>query len=192
MVGVKAKSKPSKRDAILDAMMDVVVERGFHDAPMSLIAERSGASAGVIYHYFASKEEIIEALYRRVHAVKSASLLAGYSPEMEVREAFLQVWMNAYRFYRKHAREMRFLEQYRSAGFTCRPAADAAEDGEQELRRRFQTQAKGGVLRDWPLEVLEEMTMGLVEALARLPRRLSPRVLREVAEQVWAAVRAPE
>ena len=54
-----AKTKPSKRDAILDAMLDIVVERGFHDAPMSLVAQRSGASAGVIYHYFASKEDII-------------------------------------------------------------------------------------------------------------------------------------
>jgi hypothetical protein len=37
--------KPSKRDAILDAMLDIVVESGFHDAPMSLTAQSSGASA---------------------------------------------------------------------------------------------------------------------------------------------------
>jgi len=44
-------------------MHDIVVERGFHDALMSLIAQRSGASARVIYYYFSSKEEIIHALY---------------------------------------------------------------------------------------------------------------------------------
>jgi hypothetical protein len=27
-----SKTKPSKRDAILDAMLDIMVERGFHDA----------------------------------------------------------------------------------------------------------------------------------------------------------------
>jgi hypothetical protein len=31
-----SKTKPSKRDVILDARLDVVVERGFHEAPMSL------------------------------------------------------------------------------------------------------------------------------------------------------------
>lgn len=41
---MRSANKPGKREAILDAMLDVVVERGFHDAPMSLIAERSGAS----------------------------------------------------------------------------------------------------------------------------------------------------
>jgi AcrR family transcriptional regulator len=65
MKGVRSKAKPNKRDAILNAMLDVVVERGFHEAPMSLIEKRSGASAGVIYHHFASKEEIIQALYER-------------------------------------------------------------------------------------------------------------------------------
>ncbi len=95
------KVKPSKRDAILEAMLDVVVERGFHEAPMSLISERSGASAGVIYHHFASKEEIIQALYERVRALKRTSLLEGYSPAMDAKEAFILASVNAYNFYRK-------------------------------------------------------------------------------------------
>jgi AcrR family transcriptional regulator len=48
---MESKTKPSKRDAILDAMLDVVVERGFHEAPMSLIGERSNTSAGLSYHF---------------------------------------------------------------------------------------------------------------------------------------------
>src|ERR1700761_2566921 len=112
-------TRPSKRDAILDAMLDLVVERGFHDAPMSLLSQRSGASAGVIYHYFASKEEIIQALYDRIRALKRASILAGYSPEQTPRDAFIQGCLNTYTFYRKHKREMRFYEQYAHAGFTC-------------------------------------------------------------------------
>src|ERR1700743_3247123 len=83
------KTKTSKRDAILDAMLDIVVERGFHDAPMSLLARRSGASAGVIYHYFASKEAIIQALYERINTLKRRSILEGISPDGEPREAFV-------------------------------------------------------------------------------------------------------
>src|ERR1019366_10204574 len=63
MNSVRSKVKPTKREAILDATLDVVVERGFHEAPMSLISERSGASRGVIYAHFESKEEIVQALH---------------------------------------------------------------------------------------------------------------------------------
>jgi len=43
--------KKDKEEAILEAMLDLVGEHGFHNAPMSLLAKRSGASVDVIYHY---------------------------------------------------------------------------------------------------------------------------------------------
>ena len=71
--------KPSKRDATLNAMLALLVERGFYDSPMSLLAERS-ASTGVIYHYFASKEEIIQAplqAHTRTSMASSTKCLTG-------------------------------------------------------------------------------------------------------------------
>lgn len=190
MEDVRSKAKLNKRDAILDAMLDVVVEQGFHDAPMSLIAKRSGASAGVIYHYFASKEEIIQALYLQVRMLKRTSLLEGYSPEMDAKEAFVHVWMNGYHFYRKHMREMRFLKQYEIACFASPPEKNARSDKERtEFERRFTSRSKGGVLNDLPAEVIYELTFGVVERLASQPRKLSSEVLRNVAEKVWEAVR---
>jgi len=193
MKSVRSKAKPNKRDAILNAMLDVVVERGFHEAPMSLIEERSGASAGVIYHHFASKEEIIQALYERVRALKRASLLEGYSPDMDAKDALVHVWMNTYHFYRKHLRELRFLDQYESAGFVCRPDKNSKHDKERsEFERRFRSRSKGGVLNELPPEVLREMTLGLAARLAKQPRKLAAGVLRNVAEKVWESVRGTD
>jgi len=187
---VPAKPKPTKRDAILDAMLDVVVEGGFHDAPMSVISKRAGASAGVIYHHFASKQEIIEALYQRTYAVKLEGLLAGYSPQMDAKEAFIHVWVNWYNFYRKHPRELRFLEQYRIAGFACPTDHAPFDERTAAFERRFSGRSKGGVLDDLPREVLEEMTIGLVERLARQPKKISAKILRDIAEKIWESVRA--
>jgi TetR/AcrR family transcriptional regulator, repressor of fatR-cypB operon len=193
MERMTAKPKPNKRDAILNAMLDVVAERGFHEAPMSLIAERSGASAGVIYHHFASKEAIIQALYERVSELKRTKLLAGYSPDMDAKEAFILAWTNWYNFYRKHPREMRFLHQYETAGFVCRPEKAPYHDQQAiEFQRRFRSQSTGGVLNDLPAEVIQELTFGVVERLARQPRKLAPGTLRTVAEKMWEAVKAED
>jgi len=60
-------NRPSdKRGAILDAALHLIAERGFHNTPVSKIAEVSGVSAGIIYHYFDSKDELIQELYREV------------------------------------------------------------------------------------------------------------------------------
>jgi AcrR family transcriptional regulator len=187
-----AAPKPPKRDAILNAMLDIVVERGFHDAPMSLVAERSGASAGVIYHYFRSKEEIIQALHIRIIALKRATLLTGYSPQMDNKAAFIHLGLNAYSFYHQHQREMRFLEQYASAGFVPTPEDNLQDADLKAFQRRFSSRKKGGILNDWPPEVLQEMTLGLIERLARQPRKLSPAVLREVTEKLWLIAKASD
>ena len=182
--------KPSKRDAILNAMLALVVERGFHDAPMSLLVERSGASTGVIYHYFASKEEIIQALYQRIRDLKVEALLGDLSPEQDPQEGFVQACLNLYKFYRKHKTEMRFYEQCEHAGFDCQ--ADVTRENERvaTFARRFCSKSRGGVLKDWPADVLEELTLGQVSRLASQQRKLSDSVLREIASGMWLMVAA--
>lgn len=187
-----ATTKPSKRDAILDAMLDIVVERGFHDAPMSLVAHRSGASAGVIYHYFSGKEAIIQALYERVRALKRASILAGFTPEQDPRDSFIQGCLNTYAFYRKHKREMRFYEQYTHAGFPCVPETAETDERAAAFARRFSSKSKGGVLNEWPPEILNELTLNLVVRLAGQPRKLPEPLLREIADSIWQVVKAKD
>jgi AcrR family transcriptional regulator len=182
--------KRDKREAILEAMLDLIVERGFHNAPMSVLAQRSGASPGVIYHYFPSKEELIQALYQRVVSIKHEALFEGYSDAMSPREALLQVWLNAYRFFRNHRRETRFLDQYLNSPY-CHSAADGAQPANPTTARilkLLQPKSKGGILKDLPPEAIESLTLGLAADLAKASRSFSLATLRKIAETVWSAI----
>ncbi|MEA2260069.1 MAG: hypothetical protein QOJ51_2894, partial [Acidobacteriaceae bacterium] len=119
--------KRDKREAILKAMLDLVVERGFHNAPMSVLAKRSHASPGVIYHYFSSKDDLLRAVYERVASIKHEVFFEGVSADESPREAFLRVWLNAYRFYRSHRKETRFLDLYLNSS-DCGAGAEAAAE----------------------------------------------------------------
>ncbi|MBN9617177.1 MAG: hypothetical protein BGO25_03075 [Acidobacteriales bacterium 59-55] len=55
-----------RKDQILNTAEDVFAERGFDEARMDDIAERSGLSKGAIYWYFKKKDDIIAALLDRV------------------------------------------------------------------------------------------------------------------------------
>jgi TetR/AcrR family transcriptional regulator, fatty acid metabolism regulator protein len=44
---------------ILDAAIDVIAEKGFHNSRVSDIAERAGVADGTVYLYFKSKEQIL-------------------------------------------------------------------------------------------------------------------------------------
>lgn len=183
--------KGDKKEAILETMLDLVAERGFHDAPMSLLAKRSGASPGVIYHYFPSKDALIEAVYLRVKAVKREALLRGYSQGMTPREGFIKLAQNTYRFYRKHLREVRFLGQFESSPYwlACGnheddPAVEAA------ILSWFRPRKKGGVLKDLPQEAIDSLTIGLAARLAQAPKEFPAATIRKIAEAVWTALAA--
>ena len=53
-----------KREAILAAATELFVERGFHGTTVPEIAERAGVGAGTIYRHFASKEAVVNELFR--------------------------------------------------------------------------------------------------------------------------------
>ena len=52
-----------KRRLILDAAMRVFARQGFHACRVSDVADEAGVAYGLVYHYFDSKEEILDTLF---------------------------------------------------------------------------------------------------------------------------------
>ena len=52
-----------KRRLILDAAVRVFARRGFHHCRVSDVADEAGVAYGLVYHYFSSKEEILNTLF---------------------------------------------------------------------------------------------------------------------------------
>jgi TetR/AcrR family fatty acid metabolism transcriptional regulator len=52
-----------KRRVILDAAVRVFAKRGFHHCRVSDVADEAGVAYGLVYHYFRSKEEILNTLF---------------------------------------------------------------------------------------------------------------------------------
>jgi TetR/AcrR family transcriptional regulator, fatty acid metabolism regulator protein len=52
-----------KRRLILDAAIRVFARKGFHHCRVSDVADEAGVAYGLVYHYFDSKEEILNTLF---------------------------------------------------------------------------------------------------------------------------------
>ena len=57
------KSAVDKRRLILDAAVRVFARQGFHSCRVSDIADEAGVAYGLVYHYFASKDEVLDTLF---------------------------------------------------------------------------------------------------------------------------------
>jgi TetR/AcrR family transcriptional regulator, fatty acid metabolism regulator protein len=58
-----SKATPDKRRVILDAAVRVFARQGFHACRVSDIADEAGVAYGLVYHYFASKDEVLDTLF---------------------------------------------------------------------------------------------------------------------------------
>ncbi len=66
MPKISDERKLERSQQILDAARRCFIDKGFHRASMSDVIRESGLSAGAVYSYYSSKEELIAAVARSI------------------------------------------------------------------------------------------------------------------------------
>jgi TetR/AcrR family transcriptional regulator, repressor of fatR-cypB operon len=182
-------SRQRQKAMILEAMLDEVLDRGLHNAPLSRVASRFGRSASVIYKYFPTKDELIHALYDRVQGTKNDVLVEGVIQEMSKREAFMQVWKNCYRFSSTYPREAKFLEQYENSQLL--DSAPINSQSHQNFLSLISSLHSGGGdarIINLPLDVVYSLTFSIAANLAKSGVLLEKDSLEKIADVCWSAI----
>lgn len=167
----------SRREELLSAAVRVFAEKGYHACRVSDIAREAGASHGLVYHYFASKDEVLETIFREnwgVVATAIAQIAEAEDSSAEKLRRIAAVTLHAWRrdpgvvrvIVREIARSPQLQE--RLGAFTQafdaleRVIAEGQARGELDrgLDPRFATYAVWGmldeVLTGWVLERLPD------------------------------------
>jgi len=79
------------RALILETALEIFRERGYEETTMRALAERAGVSLGNAYHYFRSKEQLIQAFYGRTHEEHLAQCRDMLGAERDLRARLLEV-----------------------------------------------------------------------------------------------------
>ena len=104
-----------KRRRILDAALAAFAERGYHGVAVPEVATAAKVSTGTMYHYFASKEILVNEVYRDAKTRLKAALLDGL-PELDPYRIddgqawFGELWRRLGAFARAEPEAFRFLE----------------------------------------------------------------------------------
>lgn len=208
-------NKGDKREAILQAALELIAEHGLQHTPMSLISKRSGASAGIIYHYFESKDDLLMSLYYRIKGEMNYAIGAVDDPQQPLAKRFQLFWLSLFHYCLAHPQAMLFLEQYESMPSAkqqeverqenAKTIYDALDDIHSQVLLRGEIPSDGqafhglvedlrrqDLLKDLPSEVVIEFTFGVALRLARQVSagltNLDESVLKECAGACWDAI----
>ena len=98
-MAARADRQADRRRQILAAAVKVFADKGFHASRVGDIAEEAGIAYGLVYHYYESKEDLLETIFRttwtemlaRIGEVEEAGVPAAEAVR-QVTALLLRTW----------------------------------------------------------------------------------------------------
>lgn len=182
-----------KREAILQAALELFVERGFHGTAVPEVAERAGVGAGTIYRYFASKEALVNELYQRQKSLLTARVLRDFPLGASAREQFGTMWRRLAAYAKDEPLGFAFLELHNHQSYldaeSKRIEERITEFGMEFIR---QAQRRGDIRPVDPMllvGIVMGAFIGLVRRAAECGLVLDDAAWNTAEQCVWEAIR---
>jgi AcrR family transcriptional regulator len=178
-----------KRRQILDAALVLFAERGYHGTAVPLVASAAGVGTGTIYHYFASKEELVNAVFRDAKERLRKTLFDGLDTTRESHALFLDVWNRLGRFAKSEPLCFRFLEMQDHIPYL--------DEESMALERKVLVPlwVAGSAIvgrRELPTEIMMALVWGALVGLIKSERlgylSLTDEALAKAGEACWAGI----
>lgn len=109
----------TKKDAILNAALELLVEKGVHNTPMSQIAKAAGTGMGTIYNYFPNKDILINEIYLGIKKQEESLFLAA-DADGPIKTRFENYMTVLIDFFMDHPVYFNFLQQLEASPIITR------------------------------------------------------------------------
>jgi AcrR family transcriptional regulator len=186
------KKQLSNRDKVMQTALQMVANGGFHASPMAELASVSGVAVGTIYHHFASKEDLMIALYLNASKNMSKALEATATSKLSPSKKVELMFLDLHAHLTKNALEFSFLDQFQSSPFAGHDAVESLF--EKNIMDVFKEGSKAGKMKKLSPDVLAEYFYNAVATAVRMQlttqrKKVSKKDAATFAEMAWNAIK---
>lgn len=180
--------------AVLETTLRLISEKDLQATSMALISKESGVSTGSIYHYFQSKEDIINELYKGIVNFHGEVVLKGFYTNESIQERFQRVWGNVIRFTMQYPQGFQFIEQYSFSPYIDDAAKQEAYKGSWcgPLAKLYTEAIEQQLFIDLEPKLMVQMNFGsvvyLIKAYLQNNVDLTDEMIQKVIRSCWNAV----
>lgn len=148
----------NKRERILLAARRLFVNQGFHSTPTSAIAREASVANGTLFHYFNTKEELINTLYKETKKSFFNITTAGVENEKNIKRKVRLLWYNTVKWALNRPQDFLFIQQYSNSPFISHLTQ---EDISEHIGFYYDLIDQGkekGTLKDIPTDLMYQLT----------------------------------
>jgi TetR/AcrR family transcriptional regulator, repressor of fatR-cypB operon len=183
-----------RREDVLDAALELFAERGFYGTAIPDIAAKAGIAAGTIYRHFASKEALVNELYRRSKLALGAALLTGVPTDTNLRAQFHHLWWALVEFEREQPLAFAFLELHHHGSYLDTESKSLELRVLTPIAAVIERGRAAGVLKRLPAHALIVTVWGAFVGMIKAARlgyfTLTDYLCTQVEETCWDAIKA--
>lgn len=157
-----------KRTAILEATLDLISKNGFHATPMSMVAQHANVAAGTIYHYFESKEQLIDELFAMYREKIALVIAESDDVQKPYKDRFRGVFLGLYEYYVNNPDQFLFIEHYANSPIMTKDSKEDAFNFYMPLWEFLRKGIHTGQLKDISSRLMAWMVYGNITAVVKM------------------------
>lgn len=144
-----------KEQKILDTALPLFVEKGFHGTSTAEIARTAGVATGTLFHYFKTKEELIDRLYIYTKESILEEVHGDYDSVKPFKENVKSLWLKLVCFGIKNPYKFNFIMSFHCSPYITSFTKDRIEDKFVELLEVY----KNGFKEDEIKKMYDELLL---------------------------------
>jgi len=182
-----------KRTAILNVAIELFVAKGFHGTPTSLIAKRADISNGTLFHYFNTKEELINAIYLETKDKLFLFITEEFNKEDELVNRIQYLWSRSIQWGLLNPSSFRFIQQYNNSPFISKLTSEQVSRHQNFFVALLEEGQKKGIIKNMDVQLLLQISLwhiyGLIFfLLERKEQQHDNKILSEAYKSYWVSI----
>ncbi len=183
----------TKISAIFKAALTVVLNTGYANLKMSVVAKTAGVATGTLYTYFKDKNDLINALFRDLKRSKMKVVFEGYDPEAPFYDGFKVLWMNYLQAGLDEPARNLFIDQYKNSKHLDEESLTMSENYYVPFYTYLDQAKKQGFIRNIPSHLIAAQLLGGAKEIAKLyfdkPEEISKKEIDHCFEMAWNSIK---
>lgn len=154
-----------KRDDILAATLDLVVEQGLAAFSFSKLFQRAGVGAGTVYNYFESKDALLEALFTDVSSRMDEGVLKHWARDAPLPAQF-DAHLRAFALYAmENPKEVSFIQTCSRTPTIPRELRERVTPAQEAVLQLISKGQAAGLIRPMAPHLAMAIASGLIASV---------------------------
>jgi AcrR family transcriptional regulator len=146
----------NKKKRILEAALNLFIEKGIDNTTIALISKEAGVAAGTLYLYFENKVDLINKLYISIKEESVVSSIFYFIEHPIDYKSIEKMWMENVEWGVSNPDKFRFIMQFDLSPYHTKDTQAKIPDYEKKWLKVIEDSVKNKILADLPPKYISE------------------------------------